>query len=270
MKKIYTIIFLLAVLAGCKKNDNDTIIDDKAGLQKISEGFALGAATKVELWSKADLTTGYNKMFLALYDSISNQPLKKSDLQITPMMDMNMNGMSMSHAAPAMQVESNVTESVLFPCAAVFTMPGSDQSTWSLMVSLKKDGQKNLGTAKLPLKVKASSHEQVKTITTADGVKLMVSYSFPEKPKIGINNFEMTIHRREDKMNFPAESNYTIVMTPEMPSMGHGSPNNVNPVIFKNGLYKGKINFTMTGEWKINLELAEKGEKTTLFFDLTF
>ncbi|MNR44863.1 hypothetical protein D3C85_1636520 [compost metagenome] len=59
-------------------------------------------------------------------------------------------------------------------------------------------------------------------------------------------------------------------MTPEMPSMGHGSPNNVEPVITKNGIYKGKVNFTMTGDWKINFVLAKGGQSNVTFFDLTF
>jgi len=55
-----------------------------------------------------------------------------------------------------------------------------------------------------------------------------------------------------------------------MPSMGHGSPNNVNPVLTKNGHYKGKVNFTMTGDWRINLELNKDGKTTKTFFDLLF
>ena len=71
-------------------------------------------------------------------------------------------------------------------------------------------------------------------------------------------------------MTFPAEDNFSITMTPEMPSMGHGSPNNVNPVLTKNGHYKGKVNFTMTGDWRINLVLNKEGKSTTTFFDLLF
>jgi hypothetical protein len=34
-----------------------------------------------------------------------------------------------------------------------------------------------------------------------------------------------------------------------MPSLGIGSPNNVNPVSIGNGLYEGKINLTVSGQW---------------------
>jgi hypothetical protein len=40
-----------------------------------------------------------------------------------------------------------------------------------------------------------------------------------------------------------------------MPTMNHGSPNNVNPVHKGNGHYKGKVNFTMTGLWRLHFTL---------------
>lgn len=73
-------------------------------------------------------------------------------------------------------------------------------------------------------------------------------------------------------MNFPPVSDLTVEITPEMPSMGHGSPNNVNPVYIENGHYKGKVNFTMTGDWRIHLTL-KKGDRlitNKAFFDLYF
>jgi hypothetical protein len=73
-------------------------------------------------------------------------------------------------------------------------------------------------------------------------------------------------------MNFPADNTYTIEITPEMPSMGHGSPNNVNPVNTGNGHYKGKVNFTMTGEWKVNVLVKKDGNAVSknAYFNITF
>jgi hypothetical protein len=53
--------------------------------------------------------------------------------------------------------------------------------------------------------------------------------------------------------------------------MGHGSPNNVNPVHDAYGHYKGKLNFTMTGLWRIQLKLYKGGKLLTdqIFFDIT-
>jgi hypothetical protein len=61
----------------------------------------------------------------------------------------------------------------------------------------------------------------------------------------------------------------SIDFTPEMPAMDHGSPNNVNPAYMASGHYMGKANFTMTGEWRLNLALTD-GETSlgTRSFDI--
>lgn len=53
--------------------------------------------------------------------------------------------------------------------------------------------------------------------------------------------------------------------------MGHGSPNNVNPTNSGKGHYKGKVNFTMAGDWRINLDIYKNGAvvDTSLYFDVT-
>lgn len=86
-------------------------------------------------------------------------------------------------------------------------------------------------------------------------------------------------------MDFPLVQNYRIEVDPRMPGMGnHTSPNNVDlGYDATTGIYKGKLNFTMTGYWKINLKLENqngellKGEDITteiesssLYFEIEF
>jgi hypothetical protein len=73
-------------------------------------------------------------------------------------------------------------------------------------------------------------------------------------------------------MSFPAVDDLSISFVPEMPSMGHSSPNNVDPVYTADGHYKGQVNFTMTGWWRLNLTL-KKGDtliSDNLSFNITF
>ena len=51
----------------------------------------------------------------------------------------------------------------------------------------------------------------------------------------------------------------TLEITPEMPTMGHGSPGNVNPTPQGNGHYLGTVNFTMSGPWTVTV-VAKRGE----------
>ena len=88
----------------------------------------------------------------------------------------------------------------------------------------------------------------------------------------------------ENMMNFPRVNNYTVNTDPRMPSMGnHGSPNNVNLTQSTDLLYNGKLSLTMTGYWKINLQLLNsanevlKGEEITdtttassIYFEVEF
>lgn len=273
MKKIFFFIITSAItiLSSCEKDSAIETEDPKKSLIKISEAFAIGSAAKVELWSKTELSTGYQRLFIALSDSASGKTLSRSSVQILPMMDMDMNGMKMSHSAPLENPESLDADNTLFPCAAVFTMPSTGESgKWKMIVMVKKEGQAKYGKAEMAVQVKQSQPERVKTITADDGSKITIAYISPSSPKVGVNDFEIAIFKRQDMMTFPAEDNYSITMTPEMPSMGHGSPNNVNPVLIKNGHYKGKVNFTMTGDWRINLVLNKDGKATTTFFDLLF
>lgn len=73
-------------------------------------------------------------------------------------------------------------------------------------------------------------------------------------------------------MSFPAITDYEVEINPEMPSMGHGSPNNVNPVHTAKGHYTGKVNFTMTGLWRVHIKLKKNGSviSESAYFDITF
>jgi len=73
-------------------------------------------------------------------------------------------------------------------------------------------------------------------------------------------------------MSFPCCNDLTVEITPEMPSMGHGSPNNVNPVSIGNGHYLGTVNFTMTGAWRINMIFKKNGRMlgSRNYFDVVF
>lgn len=60
---------------------------------------------------------------------------------------------------------------------------------------------------------------------------------------------------------FVPATDLVLEMTPSMPSMGHGSPNNESPVWNDDaqfqGLYEGKVNFSMTGDWQLDLKIED-------------
>ena len=118
-----------------------------------------------------------------------------------------------------------------------------------------------------------------------DNVKYIVAYVEPKTPKVATNDMVLGVWKMQDMNNFPVVDGYTVKIDPRMPSMGnHSSPKNVNATQTAAGqLYNGKLSLTMTGYWKINLQLAKadgtilKGEEITdqtqsssIFFEIEF
>jgi len=199
--------------------------------------------------------------------------LKDAHIHFAPLMTMGMGTTAMQHACPIENPDEAAINGV-FPGALAFVMPTSTDGSWKLGVAIHNHKNDKEGQASFDITVDnpTPSVLSVFTASTADATKLVLSLVQPLAPKVGMNDIEFTLHSKASMMEWPAETGYTIEITPEMPSMGHGSPNNVNPVHVANGHYKGKVNFTMTGEWKVNIVLKKNGVpvKSDAFFNITF
>ena len=260
------IIYAMLSISSCSKSDLPEP-SPIANLTKITEGYALGASAKVEVYaSSAIINTGYTKFYLAVYDSITGTALQQAAISLMPMMDMG----TMQHSSPFENPASNQAIDQLFPCSVVFTMP-STAGKWTVKIMININGK--MGSLTVPVNVIEPAKSKMKSFTSLhNGAKYFIALIEPSAPKIGINDMEIAIYKKESMMSFPADNSFSIVLTPEMPTMGHGSPNNVNPVSVGNGHYKGKVNFTMTGYWKLNLDFKVGSEvaDSTQFFDVEF
>jgi len=269
-----TALSLAAIfLSACKKETNNPIVEidtTKTSLIKISEAYAIGSATKVELWSDSEISTGCQKFSVALYDSITKKPITRSIVEILPILSEKNNNIIESSSVPVENPQSFDATETLFNCGAVFTKPTyGDLVQWSIIIRLKKPGQNEFNEVKMPIYVKPSVYERTKTIVASDGTKLTIAYNFPLKPMVGLNNFEICLHHMENPMTFHYDNSYSIYMTTEMPVNKEFSSNNVNPVYDRNGLYIGRVNFTKNGIWKINLNLAKNGKTISTFFEIS-
>ena len=272
--KCLVVIAISTTLFSCKNDDEITPVNPLEGLIKLKEGYALGASAKVEIWGKKNFFAGYNNLVVVLLDSTNTKDtLKDAHIHFAPLMTMGTGTMAMQHACPIENPDEAAINGV-FPGALAFVMPTSTDGSWKLGVAVHNHKNDKEGQANFDITVDnpTPSVLSVFTASTADATKLVLSLVQPLAPKVGMNDIEFTLHRKASMMEWPAESGYTIEITPEMPSMGHGSPNNVNPVHVANGHYKGKVNFTMTGEWKVNIVLKKDGVpvKSDAFFNITF
>ena len=263
--KLYFIILLTSVVfSSCQ--DNDPEINPTKGLVKISEGYALGAGARVELWARQELFTGYNQLFVALYDSVNNSRITEAHVHFNPTMEM-MGGMT--HACPVENPEDEHAVGKLFPGAVVFIMPSSDMGSWKMKINVHNHDSGKFGAAAFDIRIVDPEFPMMKSFQSASGEKYFISYFFPNDPKVGVNDFTVVVNKMETMMSFPAVENFSFELTPLMPSMGHGSPNNINPVYTESGHYEGKVNFTMTGDWRLNLDVNRNNELLKeMYFDL--
>jgi len=266
--KCITVFFISTLILSCN-NDEPVVTNNYI---KISEAVSTNSSFKVEMFSKDSLFMGYNKLYFKITDNSTDKVIDQATLALHPLMDM----ITSKHACPVENPSNILSTEGYYQGAINFSMPGID--SWTIGVDITANGKTETSTLKL---TKVIAVTPVRKIVVIDSVlnagvltqtKYPISLVVPSSWKVGINPFEITVNMMQDMMNFPACSDLTVEITPEMPSMGHGSPNNINPVYATNGHYIGSVNFTMTGDWRIHLTL-KKGDRVIsnkAYFDIVF
>lgn len=278
--KFITAIFAMALLlVSCRNNDEPiTPVNELEGLTKIKE-FSNGTHT-IELYSASGTTMqGYNDIKLRIKNKSSNQYEKDATVSWMPVMHMT----SMTHSCPKSAISKISTDGTLYQGYIMFQMPQNATEYWDLKVDYTINGTAFSATSVID--VPATAKKTVNVFTGSDGVKYLVAYIEPKSPKVAVNDLTVGVWKMQDMMNFPVVDGYTVKIDPRMPSMGnHSSPNNVHATQSATGkLYNGKLSLTMTGYWKINLQLANasgtilKGEEITdttpassIYFEIEF
>lgn len=265
---VFAVLFSMLLMISCSK-DNTTTPDPTLGYLKLASGFAAGAATKVEIFAADSAFTGYNKFYIALTDSATGTYIENAQITLTPTMTMPM----MSHSAPKENPSSTNAVDKLFPCSVSFIM-ASMSGTWTLAVNVQNLVNNKSGMVTFTINVKDPSPAKMFSFVslTDNTTKFFVGFIPPTKPIVGINDFEFVVYKKQSMMMFPADSSLNVSFIPTMPTMGHSSPNNINPVYIGNGHYKGKVNFTMTGLWRMSMTFnaGTTLSDSTHYFDFNF
>ncbi|MFN8274599.1 MAG: hypothetical protein U0X58_06915 [Flavobacteriaceae bacterium] len=282
MKSIlkYSVLFglFLALFTSCSKSDDEPVVNELSGLTKIKE--ITNDTHIIELYNtKGALQQGYNEISLRIKNKLNGSYEKTATVTWQPIMHMSM----MSHSCPFSAVQKTTANGTLYKGYVVFQMAQNDTEYWDIKLDYTIDGVAYSITSVID--VPASEHKNITTFTGTDGAKYVMAYMAPETPKVAVNDFKVGLWKMQSMMSFTVVDGYQVNIDPRMPSMGnHGSPNNVNATQIKAGdFYAGKLSLTMTGYWKINLQLLNvageviKGEAITetqtdssIYFDLEF
>ena len=279
IKYIVALFAMASTFVSCSDNENDVIpVNELAGITKIQE--ITNDTHTIELYSnKAGLEQGYNDISLRIKNNASNEYEKNASVSWKPLMHMT----SMMHACPYSSVEKVTENGTLYKGYIMFQMAQNATEYWDLKITYTINGVEYNATSEID--VPAATKRRVTTFMGSDNVKYLVALVEPTTPKVAINDLKIGVWKMESMMNFPVVDGYTVKIDPRMPSMGnHSSPNNVNATqSLAGGLYNGKLSMTMSGYWKINLQLANalgtvlKGEEITtsveassIFFEIEF
>lgn len=271
-------LVLVTLFAACTSDNNDAPVDELAGLTKFKE--ISNTTHTIELYKHmGGLEQGYNEIALKIKDKTSNQYITNAVVSWMPLMHMTM----MTHSCPKSPVTKVSAEGSVYEGYIVFQMAQNATEYWDLKIDYTINGTAYTMTSVID--VPASAKQRVTTFTGSDNVKYIAAFVDPHHPKVGINDMVAGVWKMQDMMTFPVVDNFKLKIDPRMPSMGnHGSPNNLDLTQIASGdLYNGKLSLTMTGLWRINLQLLDasgtvlKGETITdavpsssIYFEIEF
>lgn len=271
--KISMLVALIAIfMVSCSKDDDITPnnINEIENLQLI-KSFSKDGYT-LELFNKTGkFQVGYNKLTLRLKDA-GGKYVQNATIDWMPMMTMNMGGMTHQHSSPYSEISKVSGKQTLYQGYIVFIMASDEPDNyWDLHINLSVDGQNISIEDKVNVISTESQYNKVYTSGMGtDDENYMLALVEPENPIIGTNDIVVALFKKGDNHDFPIVNNYKIKVDPRMPGMGnHSAPGNVDMTQGNDGFYHGKVGFSMSGYWKINLILEDgsgtviKGEPVT-------
>lgn len=274
--KLFSFIAAITLFISCKK-ENTIIPNDTNGL--VSAKSISNATHNIIFYTQnGKFQQGYNKIFFQI-KNLDGSLVTNATAIWKPLMHMT----SMQHACPYSSVSKSANSNSLYEGFIVFQMAGNSTEYWDLTIEYTINNITYTATERID--VEAVTKKNVLSFKGSDNVSYVLAMVAPANPKVATNDMEAMLFKKETMMSYPVVNNYTIKIDPRMTSMGnHGSPNNVDlKQTSLNGSYFGKLSLTMTGYWKINLQLQNesgtilKGEPVTatqesssIFFEIEF
>lgn len=276
-----SIFFLMLSFVFFSCSDDDTPAAPSDDFANLSLVTTLENSThRIGLYTASgQLQTGHNPIYLNLVDKASNQRVTNAQMSWLPVMQMTM----MSHSCPFSSLELAPHKQALYLGSIVFQMATMGSDVWTLAVNYQIDGQSF--SAESAIEVMPESHRRVQVFTGADNEKYVLAMVAPESPITGTNQMRASLHRAVTGMSYELVDDYTILIDPRMPTMNnHGSPGNIALQQSQSqGDYIGALTLTMTGYWRINLQVlnaentavygttvTDEQPTSPLYFDLSF
>lgn len=272
--KSVLIFIAFSVFVSCSKKDDVAVSNELDGLTRVTT--LTNDTHKVALYTASGkFQTGYNEVYIQVKNAQGTVE-RIAGVTWLPMMHM----MGMEHSCPASVIAGK--ENGIYKGYIVFQMAGSGEEYWELTVNYTIGNTNYTVTGKIA--VAEAAKRVVESFKGADNNRYVLALVKPDRPAVAVNDIAAVLYKMESMSNFVIVKDYTIKIDPRMTGMGnHTSPNNTDLAQGTDGMYYGKLSLTMTGYWKINLQLLDatktviKGEAVTstnegssIYFELEF
>lgn len=288
-KKVLTLFLAVTTLGlvSCNSNDDETgiVIDGidlsndvdccsaEEALQvynflqtvKIIPELSTQVDGKYNVWAYSktgSLHKGYNDLYFVVTKKKTGNYVKNYDLtNVTPIMDMVKMGMKHSTPVASAVTTFDETRLAIKHGWVSFLMNTSDAGTWAFSYGISVLGSTG-GIKDAPVTVDAlpESQDWLKSFKVGDNTYYL-SLVNPSDWQTGSNTIQAYISKKNNPATTPyglASEKFTIEIDPRMPDMGnHTSPDNVALTKQADESYKGSINLTMTGLWRIHLTVKD-------------
>ena len=288
-KKVLTLFLAIASLGlvSCNSNDDETgIVIDGIDLTSdvdccsaeealqvyrfiqtvhIIPELSTSVDGKYDVWAYTKTGTlhrGYNDLYFVVTKKKSGNYVKNFNIKnVTPLM--HMVKMDMWHSTPVggtFEVFDTTRPAVKRGWVSLL-MNTSDAGNWQFSYDIEVLGSKG-GVEKQAINVEALPEGQdwLKSFKVGNDTYFL-SLVNPSDWQTGTNTIQAYISQKNDPITTPytlATETFTIEIDPRMPDMGnHTSPDNTPLTRQGNGSYRGSINLTMTGLWRIHLTVND-------------
>lgn len=253
----YVVIIIAAFILNSCTNDYMYKANPLDGLVKLSEGYV--ARSKIEIWGTRNYFVGYNKLVVALYDSLN---LKKhvTDAHILFIPEKTSGaGTSQKVSGSPQEAPDELAINGVFPGAVIFDSPTTNAGKWKLKVFVHNHDIDIYGQTGMDISVDSLDFPQVAEFKSdsPDSTVLVLSLVGPENPVIGVNNIELSLQKQIGFTQFTPDDSYSFEINPVMVGMPSDPTGNANPVSIGNGHYKGSVNLNMTGNWDVGISVKK-------------
>lgn len=205
---------------------------------------------------------GYNEIFFVVTKKKTGNYVKNFEIKnVSPLMYMVK--MNMSHSTPVGDgyVTFDETRPALKRGWISFLMTTSDAGYWTLGYDVEVLGSTgSLADTEIVVDELPSGQDWLKSFKV-DNNTYYLSLANALDWKTGTNDIVAYVSKKGAMGTSPyplATETFTVEIDPRMPDMAnHGSPDNVALTHQEDGSYKGTINLTMTGLWRIHLTVKD-------------